>query len=105
MAGTGDRAGMLSVIRNVHAEHGYVLDPHTAVGVAVARQHLDPGEPMICLATAHPAKFGAVVEQATGQAGLARHSVLDGLAGRESRMHVLPPEVDKVKAFIRDHAA
>ncbi len=45
---------------------GELLCPHTAVGVTVAGDHL--GEtPMITLATAHPAKFPAAVEQATGE--------------------------------------
>ncbi|CTQ31510.1 threonine synthase [Jannaschia rubra] len=44
---------------------GELLCPHTAVGVHVARQHLDDA-PMVTLATAHPAKFPDAVEAATG---------------------------------------
>ena len=49
--------------------HGVLLDPHTAVGVAVARRHpRAPGQagPTV-LATAHPAKFPEAVREATGQ--------------------------------------
>jgi threonine synthase len=48
--------------------HGVLLDPHTAVGVAVARR-LPPGGPpgATVLATAHPAKFPEAVRAATGQ--------------------------------------
>ncbi len=52
--------------RRVHAETGELLCPHTAVGVKVAEEHLDPAVPMITLATAHPAKFPDAVEAATG---------------------------------------
>ncbi len=47
------------------AEHGELLCPHTAVGAFVAEQHQGP-TPMVTLATAHPAKFPAAVERATG---------------------------------------
>ena len=46
-------------------ETGEILCPHTAVGTKVARDHLS-GTPMITLSTAHPAKFPAAVEAATG---------------------------------------
>lgn len=44
---------------------GELLCPHSAVGVAVAERHLG-ANPMITLATAHPAKFPDAVEAATG---------------------------------------
>ena len=54
-------------IRRTYEATGEVLDPHTAVGVAAARAaRRDPDVPMICLATAHPAKFPDAVEQAIG---------------------------------------
>ena len=59
-----------AAIRRVHEEHGYVLDPHTAVGwlaiQALRANH--PESPGIVLATAHPAKFPAAVEAALGVA-------------------------------------
>ena len=37
---------------------GELVDPHTAVGLAVAARHRPPaGTPLVTLATAHPAKF------------------------------------------------
>lgn len=47
-------------------EHGVHLDPHTAVGVAMARREPWSGNPAVVLATAHPAKFPDVVREATG---------------------------------------
>ncbi|MEM0948647.1 MAG: threonine synthase [Pseudomonadota bacterium] len=55
-----------ATIRDMAARTGEVLCPHTAVGVKVAEEHLDPATPMITLATAHPAKFPDAVEAATG---------------------------------------
>lgn len=50
------------------AQGGYVLDPHSAIGVAAARRSMQrapaPGTYHIALATAHPAKFSAAVEEA-----------------------------------------
>ena len=45
---------------------GYLLDPHTAVGVRAALDSASPGRTFVCLATAHPAKFGDAVRLATG---------------------------------------
>ena len=60
----------LEAIGEERARSGVLLDPHTAVGVRLARRHLaeHPGaaRPVIVLATAHPAKFGEIVKQATG---------------------------------------
>lgn len=50
-------------------EKGYVLDPHSAIGVAAALRELadsklGEGEAIVSLATAHPAKFAGAVEMA-----------------------------------------
>lgn len=55
------------VIRAVFEETGELLDPHSAIGVAAARNRADSdGVPIVALATAHPAKFPEAVEAATG---------------------------------------
>lgn len=48
------------------SQGGYILDPHSAVGVAGAYRSLGerPGTQHIALATAHPAKFSKAVEEA-----------------------------------------
>lgn len=61
-------------IRDVHAKTGYLLDPHTAVGFAAARTSAaaprSGGDSAIhvVLATAHPAKFGSVIQRELGLA-------------------------------------
>ena len=54
------------MIRTIREETGEILCPHSAVGIAVARKHSEPGVPMVTLATAHPAKFPDAVEKAVG---------------------------------------
>jgi len=60
----------LGTIQRVDQEHGYVLDPHTAVGLCALEKAFS-SEPStttgIVLATAHPAKFREVVEPALGR--------------------------------------
>ena len=50
----------LRTIKEVHAETGYVLDPHTAVGWAAS----EPGD--VIVSTASPDKFAEVIEEGTG---------------------------------------
>ena len=65
-AGRADEAEVAETIRRTHAQTGFLADPHTAVGLAVASRFARPGVPMVTLATAHPAKFPAAVAAASG---------------------------------------
>ena len=60
-------ADILDTIARVHREHGYLLDPQSAIAWRGMEVDLQPGETGITLATAHPAKFSAPVEAAIGQ--------------------------------------
>jgi threonine synthase len=99
VAGTGNTEATLATIRELQAEHNYLLDPHSAVGVSVGRQFMQDGEPMICLATAHPAKFPAAIEQATGE-DLARHEVIDALADLPTRSDEVPADAMTVRTYM-----
>lgn len=59
----------LATIQKVYEEENYILDPHGAVGYLSLQRYLadNPGEKGIFLETAHPVKFPAAVEQATGK--------------------------------------
>jgi threonine synthase len=66
-ADRADEEETAATIRTMLRETGYLIDPHTAVGVAVAEKEIrDPSIPMIVLGTAHPAKFPDAVEAASG---------------------------------------
>lgn len=55
---------------------------------------------MICLATAHPAKFGQAIIQATGL-DLAHHPLLDALTELPTRVQVVPACKEAVAAIVR----
>src|ERR1700733_2073342 len=66
-ADRADEDEVAATIRTVKRETGNFVDPHTAVGLAVAeREPRDPAVPMVVLSTAHAAKFPDAVEAATG---------------------------------------
>ena len=98
-AGCGTTADTLATIARYRREFGYLMDPHTAVGVAVAERFLRRDEPTVCLATAHPAKFPDAIRQAIGQ-DLARHPAIDGILSLPTRCAVLPPTRQAVQEFM-----
>jgi threonine synthase len=66
-AGRADEEETAATIRTMLRETGHFIDPHTAVGVAVAEKETrNPSVPMVVLGTAHPAKFPDAVEAACG---------------------------------------
>ena len=95
-----DDDGTRAEMARVHADTGVLIDPHTAVGVAVARQRRDSLDPMVCLATAHPAKFPDAVEAATGvRPPLPEH--LGDLLDRPERYDTLPADLDAIRDHLR----
>jgi threonine synthase len=103
VAGASDTKHTLATIRRYHERHGYLLDPHTAAGVFVAEQYNELDEPMICLATAHPAKFPDAIREATGQ-DLAHHPVLDALATAPTRCEDIDNSAAAVKRYLAARA-
>ena len=102
-AGRTDETETAGMMKATLAASGYLADPHTAVGLAVAARRARSGTPMVTLATAHPAKFPDAVEAATGIApALPPH--LHGLMTRPERQTVLPNDAGAVEAFILAHA-
>jgi threonine synthase len=93
----------LETIAEVNKKYGYLLDPHTAVGVKAAQELSNGERPVICLATAHPAKFGDAVKKATGN-DVALPPALAELQGKESRCELMDADMELVKAFVRGHA-
>jgi threonine synthase len=65
-AGSADEAEVATTIRDTWKATGFLADPHTAVGLSVVARFMEPGVPMVTLATAHPAKFAAAVQAAAG---------------------------------------
>jgi len=99
-ADRADEDESAAAIRTTLRETGRLIDPHTAVGIAVAeKEPRDPALPMVVLSTAHAAKFPDAVEVACG----ARPALPDWLAGlNERREHVtvLPPDPKEIEKFV-----
>jgi len=99
-AGRSDMAETAATIRETLDATGYLLDPHTATAVHAARRQAASATPMVILATAHPAKFPAAVEAASGiLPNLPQW--LDGLMEREESYSVLPSSLEMVEAHIK----
>ncbi len=100
-----DNDTMHATMRDTFKTLGMLIDPHTAVGLAAARQTLDPrAAPMVTLATAHPAKFPAAVEAATGQHPALPAHMAD-LFSREERLSELENDLAAVERFVEDKIA
>lgn len=103
LAGASSHENRLTTIRSVMDRTGVLIDPHTADGVKVAAQYVEPGIPMLVLETALPAKFSEVIEEALGSPA-PLPSGLEDLESLPQRVTVLPCEVEAVRAYITEHA-
>jgi threonine synthase len=89
-----------AAIRTVLRETSRLIDPHTAVGIAVAEKEIrDPAMPMIVLGTAHPAKFPEAVEAAC-HVRPALPEWLADLPERPERVSAMPADQGAIERFI-----
>jgi len=96
-----DDAGTAAEIRRLGAATGYLVDPHTAIGIAAARARpCGHGVPMVALATAHPAKFPDAIERAVGLRPPLPPSLAD-LYDRREQFTVAPNDLAAVEALVR----
>lgn len=99
-AGRATQDEVAETIRSTLARSNYLLDPHTASGVHVAALQSASSTPMIVLGTAHPAKFPAAVEAASGIYP-ALPSWLADLMNSEEKYAVLPSDLKMVEDYVR----
>lgn len=92
----------LRTIREFYDKTGYILDPHTAVGVRAGLKFKDK-IPLICLATAHPAKFPETVNKALGFA-IKLPQEIEKLYKLPQKFEILPANTEAVKEFISEKA-
>jgi threonine synthase len=92
------QAETLATIRLVHERVGLILDPHTAVGLTATRIAAQD-EDVVTLATAHPAKFPDVVENATG-IRVDLPASLQWIKTATERCEALPARVEALKDWI-----
>lgn len=92
----------VKIMQDVFEETGYLLDPHTAIGVKAAREtRRNNNIPMITLGTAHPVKFEDAVKRAGFDMPALPHHLTD-LMDREERLDVLPADLEAVHKFIAE---
>ena len=99
-AGRTTEEETIAEIRRLERDAGYLADPHTAVGTAVARRVArDSRTPMITLATAHPAKFPDAIREAVGQPPVTPQAVAQQ-AQKPERINRVPCDAAAIAAFI-----
>ncbi|HTJ95048.1 MAG TPA: threonine synthase [Pararobbsia sp.] len=94
----------ISTIRDVWQRYQTMIDTHTADGVTVAREYLEPGIPMVVLETAQPIKFGETIREALDREAV-RPAAFEGLEALPQRFEVVPAIAERVKDYIAEHTA
>jgi threonine synthase len=102
VSGKSVHADRIATIRDVQSRHGVTIDTHTADGVKVAREHLQPNVPMIVLETALPAKFNETIREALGR-DAERPAGFENIESLPQRYEVMAADVACVKQFIAAH--
>ncbi len=103
-----DDAATCELIKKLNIETGEIIDPHTIIGVGAARKYMQSDnydyEPVIILATAHPAKFPDAITKAD-VTPTSLPEFLSDLMKREEKMTLLPNDIDAVKNFISTNSS
>ncbi|BET09598.1 threonine synthase [Pandoraea sputorum] len=102
VSGRSTHADRLATIRDVAKRYDVVIDTHTADGVKVAREALEPGVPMVVLETAQPAKFAETIREALHREP-PRPAGFEQLESLPQRFETVPNDVERVKAYIAEH--
>ena len=101
VSGKSVHADRLQTIRTVEKNYGITIDTHTADGIKVALEHIEPGVPMIVLETALPAKFNETIKEALGR-DAERPAGFENIESLQQRFTVMSVDVTKMKAFIAE---
>ena len=90
----------LEILQGVKEKYDYLLDPHSAVGYSAATQFMNMiDQPIVAVATAHPAKFPEALALA-GIDPVSIHPKLESLKGLPVRKKRFRPEEETIKEFI-----
>ncbi|MEY3969650.1 MAG: hypothetical protein RL617_663 [Pseudomonadota bacterium] len=102
VSGASHHAARLKTISDCHRRYQRVIDPHTADGLYVARQHLERGVPMVCLETALPSKFEETIVEALGH-GIPRPVGLEAIESLPQRVRPMKNDVELLKRYIAEN--
>ncbi|BDX21875.1 threonine synthase [Polynucleobacter sp. TUM22923] len=101
-SGRSTHQNRLDTIRNVDQQYNIMIDTHTADGVKVARDYLEPGIPMIVLETALPIKFEETIEIALGRPAECPEAFKD-IKSKPQWVENIDADVNQVKTFLATH--
>jgi threonine synthase len=104
VSGRSTHENRLSTIQQVAKDYGVVIDTHTADGVKVAREYLEPEVKMLVLETALPVKFSETIQEALGYLPK-RPTAFDGIEDLPQRIYDVSPDTQVIKTFIQEHTA
>ena len=94
-----DDASTKMIMADVYQATGRVVDPHTAIGIGAARASGVEG-PIVCMGTAHPAKFPTAVQEATGVVPPLPDHLAD-LAERPEQVSNIANDLDEFVGVLR----
>jgi len=101
VSGRSSHADRVDTIRDAFKRYGTMIDPHTADGLKVAREHLTPGVPMIVLETAQPIKFGETIREALEREP-ERPAAFVGIEELPQKFDIVAADAALVKAYIAE---
>ncbi len=101
-SGKSSHADRVATIRDTWQRFDVVIDPHTADGLKVGREHRPAGQSLLVLETALPAKFAATICEALGREP-GRPPGFDGIEDLPKRFVVLPADANAVKRYLESH--
>jgi threonine synthase len=102
VSGRSTHADRVATIRDAWQRFDQMIDPHTADGLKVGREHRDAGVPMIVLETALPAKFASTLVEATGREP-DRPAATRGIEALPRRFTVIAADAKQVQDYIAAH--
>ena len=102
VSGKSTHANRLDTIRQTFESSQMMVDTHTADGLKVAREHLNPGVPMVVLETALPIKFASTIVEALGREPT-RPPKFEGIEALPKRVVNMAADAEAAKAYIRRH--
>ncbi len=101
-SGKSTHSDRLATIQQTYQQCGVMVDTHTADGLKVAREHLQPGVPMVVLETALPIKFAATIVEALGVEP-PRPPQFEGIENLPKRVTEMAADVQPIQTYIQAH--
>lgn len=103
VSGTSTHDDRITTIREFSENSGVILDPHTADGAKVARDHVEPGIPMLVLETAKPAKFADLIIEAIGTT-VEPDAETQAMLEAPQRVTKMPHDEQQLREYISERA-